>query len=278
MIELKGLTYSYTKGRNAVEGLNATITPGLYLLLGENGAGKTTLLSLMAGLLKPTAGECLIDGTESVRHAVATMESLFMLTDEMNFPGKTFNELMRFHGSYYPGHDAEAFRARIARLGLTGDEPIMTMSLGTRKKLSVAYVLSLGVKTLLLDEPFNGVDITSRNELRRMLGESMTDETTIIVSTHTPATLSALYDGLLVMHGGRLEVDAKAWEITGRLAFDTGFSRREGALYSEISEGFYKSVSVNNDGRETKIDYELLYSALNSPGRETIVKLLKENR
>ena len=67
MIELKNLTYAYRRGHVAIDNVTADLPSGIHLLLGENGAGKTTLLRLIAGLLIPTEGCCMIDGTTMTR-------------------------------------------------------------------------------------------------------------------------------------------------------------------------------------------------------------------
>lgn len=67
LITLDRLSFGYRTTKNVLWALTETITPGIWLLLGENGAGKTTLLSCMAGLLKPISGACLIDGVRRPR-------------------------------------------------------------------------------------------------------------------------------------------------------------------------------------------------------------------
>lgn len=84
MITLQNLNYRYKSGLQALHNVNAEITPGIHLLLGENGAGKTTLLHTIAGLRTATpASSCLIDGTPSALRLPSVQQKGFVITDEM---------------------------------------------------------------------------------------------------------------------------------------------------------------------------------------------------
>lgn len=169
MIVLNNLTYRYRKGAEALTDVSASIGPGIHLLLGENGAGKTTLLHVMAGLLYPSSGECLIDGEDASRRLPSELSRMFFLGDNMPFPAKTINEMSRIHAVFYPGFDPVQLQENLKSFGLTGDEPIAKMSLGNRHKSQVAYALALRTDILLLDEPANGLDISAKQALQSML-------------------------------------------------------------------------------------------------------------
>ena len=74
MIELKNVTYAYRRGFVALDKVTADVPSGIHLLLGENGAGKTTLLRLIAGLIIPTEGCCLVDGATMTRREPSTLK------------------------------------------------------------------------------------------------------------------------------------------------------------------------------------------------------------
>ncbi len=276
MINLEHLTYSYNKGTDAVNDATGKVTPGIWLLLGENGAGKTTLLKLMAGVLRPRTGVCRLDGEETALHAPSVMRRLFFLPDELEVPAQTVRALAAADGIFYPNFSQETLDSNLEAFGLNGKEEITRTSLGTRRKLLAAYALALGVDMLLLDEPANGLDIDSKKTLRRLMAGCVESEQTVIVSTHNISDLRELYDGLMLMHGGRLTVCLTADQILSRLSCVRSATAVPDALYSERSAGVVSSI-VRADGSENGgIDYTLLYSAVMS-GNTEIIKILSDN-
>lgn len=276
MINLEHLSYSYRKGADAVDDATGRVTPGIWLLLGENGAGKTTLLKLMAGLLRPRTGACRLDGEETALHAPSVMRRLFFLPDELDVPAQTVRALAATDGIFYPNFNQETLDSNLEAFGLDGKEEITRTSLGTRRKLLAAYALALGVDMLLLDEPANGLDINSKKTLRRLMAGCVESEQTVVVSTHNISDLRELYDGLMLMHEGRLAVCLTADEISSRLSCVRSATEIAGALYSERSAGVVSSI-IRAEGNETgDIDYALLYSAVMS-GNTEIIKILSDN-
>lgn len=276
MINLEHLSYSYRKGADAVDDATGRVTPGIWLLLGENGAGKTTLLKLMAGLLRPRTGACRLDGEETALHAPSVMRRLFFLPDELDVPAQTVRALAATDGIFYPNFNQETLNSNLEAFGLDGKEEITRTSLGTRRKLLAAYALALGVDMLLLDEPANGLDINSKKTLRRLMAGCIDSEQTVIVSTHNISDLRELYDGLMLMHGGRLAVCLTSDEISSRLSCVRSATEIAGALYSERCAGVVSSI-VRAEGNETgDIDYALLYSAVMS-GNSEIIQILSDN-
>ena len=276
MIELKDIEFSYTKkGFPALSGLTATIPPGVHLLAGENGAGKTTLLHIMAGLSLPTAGECLIDGIPSGGDIPSGMARTFLLEENTFFPAKTIRKFAELYSNFYPNFSQEQFLSNLVAFGLSGDEPMKSLSLGNRKKTQLAYVLALGVEVLLLDEPTNALDIQSKEILRRLIASSLRDGQTIIVSTHTVSELENLFDGAVMIPRSRLMFADTEEAVTERLAFEVSRVPEPDALYSETQVGRVLSILPAIPGDEpTRIDWRLLYSALHSPCRNAILKAL----
>lgn len=275
MITLDNVSYRYSKRLpEVIDGVTTRMAPGIHLLLGENGAGKTTLLHLLAGLLTPVTGTCDLDGDDLSARRPATMRRVFFLSDNMELPFKTINETARCHAVFYPSFSAEALAANLADFGLTGDERLKNLSLGARHKTLVAYALALGVDLLLLDEPANGLDIDAKKALRRMIARSMTDDNTVIISTHTVYDLEALYDGLLLLSHGKLLISRPTWQIAGRIGFVTSTNPLADALYQEPDAGVFRAIVPGNDDDESAVNYSLLYSAVMSDARDRILSLI----
>lgn len=277
MIELKDLEFSYRRnGAPALSGVTATIPPGVHLLAGENGAGKTTLLHIIAGLSAPTSGECLIDGCPCFNDVPSDKARVFLLEENMYFPCRTIRGFASVHSRFYPGFSQEAFLANLVAFGLSGDEPMRSLSLGNRKKAQLAYVLALGVDILLLDEPTNALDIESKDTLRRIIARSLTDSQTVIVSTHTVSELENLFDGAVMLTRSRLLFAGIEEDVVSRLAFEVGRLPDPDAIYSEIQVGRVLSILPAVEGDEpTRVDWRLFYSALHSPKRDELARAMR---
>ncbi len=277
MIEANNISYIYKNGAEALVNSTFTVGPGLYLMLGENGAGKTTLLHVLSGLLYPATGSVTINGMNVDRREPSTLGNLFFLPEAMELPAPSVNSFANLHSKFYPRFNADALAANLADFGMTGNEPFSALSFGTRHKSVLAYVLALGVDYLFLDEPANGLDIQSRHHLRRMMARSMTDESTVIVSTHTVSDLEQLFDGVMILHHGRVVLSSKTSEIARRLNFVTTVERPENALYMEQEMGLYHAIIPNVTGEYTEVDYRMLYSSLFSPASAMIISILNNS-
>lgn len=275
MIKLENLSFKYAcPFDNAVDGVTAGIGPGIHLLLGENGAGKTTLLRLVAGLLPPTAGKCEIGGDDTSCRRPSVVRKVFFLPDEMVLPTRTIREFAGIHSVYYPGFSEEVFDRNLHDFGLDGNEDAASLSLGMRHKTMLAYVIALGVDVLLLDEPANGLDITSKKALRTMLARNIREDQTVIVSTHTVSDLRELYDGLIVLSKGRLLLCRPTWEIAERIRCVATPIPPMDRIFMEQEAGMFLSILPNDIGDAADINYGLLYSALLSPERDLLLSHL----
>lgn len=276
MISFNDLSYRYGKKTPALESITADIPEGIYLLLGENGAGKTTLLHLIAGLLKAIPeGACTLDGAPTALREPSVLTRTFFYSDEIPFPYRTIRQMVRHHAVFYPSFDPEMLEQNLADFEMTGNEPIDQFSLGNRKKAQLAYVLALHTDVLLLDEPANGLDITSRTKLLRMMARCVSENQTVIISTHTVWDFQNLFDGLLVLGHGRLLVNMPIWEIAGRVRFVHSPAPVEGAIYQEPEFGRFKAIVPNTAADETTdVDFVVLYNALQSPASRNLVELL----
>lgn len=278
MITLDNLSYCYRHSRrNAISGITAEIGPGIHLLLGENGAGKTTLLHIIAGLRTPAMpGECTIDGVDTAIRCPEIMQRVFLVSDEMRFPFKTIDEMVRYHSVFYPSFDPGMLHRNLATFGMTGREPIDSFSLGNRKKAFLAYAFALHTDILLLDEPANGLDISAKQQTLNMMAECIDDTQTVILSTHTVADFQQLFDSVIVLSAGNLVLNAPIYGITGRVNFVNTDTPPADAIYIEQSLGRFRAIVPHRpESIDTDIDYVLLFNALQSPGsRHALLSLL----
>lgn len=274
MFKINNVSYYYRKGINAVEAASAEIGPGIHLLLGENGAGKTTLLHLMAGLLFPKSGECLIDDVNTAMRTPETTGRMFFMPDEFTCPFSTIAELARRHGLFYPSFNYELMYANLEDFGLTGKEKLRSLSLGMRRKSYMAYAMALGVDYLFLDEPTNGMDINSKKALRKIMTRCISDEQCVIVSTHNVHDLYSMFDSIIVMRHGRLRLSMSIGDVLERVAFVSSPSPVEGCIYQEPDMGLFKAIIPNEHHIDTEMDYPLFYSAIMAPVGDMFIDFL----
>lgn len=280
MIEITNLTYRYGKSRtDALSDITATIRPGIHLLLGENGAGKTTLLSLIAGWLKASPAESItIDGVPAAWREPSVSGRTFFLNDNLILPMPTIDQMVKYHAPFYPKFSLETLNDCMNAFGLNSAEKIDRFSLGNRKKALLSYSLALHTDYLLLDEPTNGLDITSRQIILELMARHCYDDQTVIVSTHTVLDLKNLFESVIALAGSRLMLSVSLAEIERKLAFVSTDSPVKGAIYMRPSLGKIDSiVPVGIAGRETEVDYPLLFNALQSDSAAALLKILNSD-
>lgn len=272
MIELKKVTFTYKGSKSpALSDITAQVGSGLYLLAGENGAGKTTLLHVISGLAHPQTGTSKIDSHPSSTNNPAEMGDVFLLEDNMKFPGKTIRVFQKLHSRFYPSFSEEMFEANLKAFGQTGNEPMESHSLGNLKKAQLSYVLALGVKVLLLDEPTNALDIEGRETLRKLIATNLCENQTIVVSTHTVSDLDNLFDGAMIMHRSKLLFAGTEDDVAEKLAFEYSKQLDLDSLYSENIAGRYLNIYPSDGREETRVDWKALYMALHSDKSQRII-------
>ncbi len=188
-ISLRALTRRFGD-LTAVDGLTFDVAPGeLFGLVGPDGAGKTTTLRMLAGVLRPTAGDALIGGVsvardpEGVKHRIAYMSQRFGLYTDL-----TVRENIDFYADLYQVPDAQR-PARLERLyhfsnlGPFEHRLAGQLSGGMKQKLGLCCALVHQPEILLLDEPTFGVDPISRRDLWFILHEMVAQGVTVLVST-----------------------------------------------------------------------------------------------
>lgn len=194
----------------ALDGATFALAPGRVTgLVGMNGSGKSTLFKAVVGLVRPTSGRVLVQGTgtQAARRRGATAYVPQSEDVDWTFPLSVHDVVMT--GRY--GHlgltrrprraDHDAVRHALARADLTdlADRQIGALSGGQRKRAFVARGLAQGADLMLLDEPFAGVDKRSEATITALLRELAADGRTILVSTHDLASLAELCDDAMLI-------------------------------------------------------------------------------
>lgn len=275
MISIKNLEYGYSSSKHVFDNLNLELPDGhIYGLLGKNGIGKTTLLSILAGALF-AKGEYDIDGIDPRKRNNDLMEQVRLDVDldinptmGINFATKP-QTLANILADLYPNFDKAFLQKAIERLEVPTGKRLYKMSMGEQRKALAALSLACNTRYLFMDEPTNGMDITSRTEFKKLVAEQYatpcneeaTVDKTIVISTHQVDDLEGLIDSVIILGKENVLLCATLEEIGKKLKF--GFATPEDTvLYSESGANGEECVMRNDSGMEMPVNTRLLFSAV----------------
>lgn len=248
MLELKLDRLSKHYGQKiAVDQVSFTFSRGVYGLLGANGAGKTTLLRMICGILQPTSGEVLADGTSAYGMGGEYRRLLGYLPQDFGYyPEFTAQRYMMYLASLkaLPPELARQKTAELLELvELSGERQhkIKTFSGGMVRRLGIAQAMLNDPEILIMDEPTSGLDPKERIRFRNIIS-SLSKNRTVILSTHIVSDVEFIADRILLMKGGRLIHSGNVEEILapvrGRVwEFEAG---------EEEAERFGRRFAVSN--------------------------------
>lgn len=262
MIKIENISYGNKSNHPIFNDISLEIGNGIYGLLGENGVGKTTLIHLLCGLLFPWKGECSIDGMNPAKREPALLSRYFFLPEEMQMPSESISAFATRHSAFYPHFNHKEFEQNLEELKIDRKQKLSAVSYGQQKKAMLAYAFALHTPLLILDEPTNGLDITSRQALKRIISRSIDDDSTLLISTHQAHDFENLLDHLIILGEGEILLNRSLDEISQRLLFARTDSLPEDSIYSEQELPGYFSVLPNEEEEENTPDIELLYKAM----------------
>ena len=254
MIKIENISYGYKPKQPIFNDISLEVGNGIYGLLGENGVGKTTLIHLICGLLFPWKGECKIDNCNSVQRSPELLCHYFFLPEEMQMPTESIYQFAARHSVFYPRFSRKDFEQNLEELHIDGKQKLSAVSHGQQKKAMLAYALALHTPLTLLDEPTNGLDITSRQALKRIISRTVDDESTLFISTHQAHDFENLLDHLIILSEGEILLNRSLDEISERLLFARTAYLPEDSLYSEQDLHGYFSILPNEEGEENTPD------------------------
>ncbi len=262
MIQINNLNFSYSKKRELYKGLNFTSKDGSIIgLLGKNGAGKSTLLKIMAGLLKPLSGDINILNHVPYKRNPNYLQQVFFVNEELNIPSVTIQCYTSSLSPFYPNFDKNKLDQLLNQFELDKKSNLGKLSYGQKKKFIIAFALSTNCKLLIMDEPTNGLDIPSKAQFRKVLAGSLTEEQTVIISTHQVKDVENLIDRIVIVENGQVIFNNNLIEITEQFSFSSSSTIPQDAFYNEVAPGGYKTITPNI-GIDTTIDIELLFNAI----------------
>jgi ABC-2 type transport system ATP-binding protein len=210
MIRLEGLTKRYGTF-TAVDGIDLHVPRGeLFGFLGPNGAGKTTTLRMIAGILRPTAGQITLGGVDLIADPMKAKAMLGFIPDRpFVYEKLTGAEFLRFVAGLY-GQDGDAVERRIAELFAVfelshwKDELIEAYSHGMRQKLIISSALVHRPELIVVDEPMVGLDPRGARLLKDIFRQFTSRGGTVLMSTHTLEVAEAMCDRIAIIQSGRI--------------------------------------------------------------------------
>lgn len=210
MIEVKDLTFSYGKDKQALHGLNFTVEDGeIFGFLGPNGSGKSTTQKILTGILKGHGGMVSLFGKD-IRSA-HTQEFFQKIGVLFEFPYLYANlsalDNLHYFSSFYPKEQLRDAEEVLDELEFKRDflrKPVSSYSKGMRQRVSMARALISNPKLLFLDEPTSGLDPTGAVLFRRIIEKERRKGTTVFVTTHNMLDADLLCDRVAFISNGNI--------------------------------------------------------------------------
>jgi len=208
-IQINGIHKSFGS-LNALKGIDLTIAQGeFFALLGPNGAGKSTLISILAGLIKPSAGNISVMGFDVVNQYQKARQLLGIVPQELVFdPFFNVREMLRFQAGYFGrGPENDVWVDEILEgLGLADKAHVNMRKLsgGMKRRALIAQALAHKPPVIVLDEPTAGVDVELRQMMWEFIKKLNNQGHTIILTTHYLEEAEALCNRVGMMKQGQI--------------------------------------------------------------------------
>lgn len=230
ILEIQDLTHVYSAGtpfeHRALENVSFSVQPGEFIgIIGHTGSGKSTLMQHMNGLLKPTSGKILLDGTDIWQDKATTRQTRFRVGLVFQYPEyQLFEENVYKDIAFGPKNmglskDEIDRRVRSAArvVGLTDrqlEASPFDLSGGQKRRVAIAGVIAMEPEVLILDEPTAGLDPEGREEILKNIQDYRREKNaTIMMVSHSMNDVARLTDRLLVMNGAHLAMDGTPSEV-----------------------------------------------------------------
>ena len=210
MIEVKNLTFSYNKDKQALHGLDFTVKDGeIFGFLGPNGSGKSTTQKILTGILKGHGGKVSLFGQDiSSAHDPKFFQKIGVLFE---FPYLYANlsavDNLNYFSSFYPKEQRRDVGELLNMLEFKPDflkKPVSSYSKGMRQRVSMARALVSNPRLLFLDEPTSGLDPSGAVLFRRIIEQERKKGTTVFVTTHNMMDADLLCDRVAFISNGNI--------------------------------------------------------------------------
>ena len=202
MLESKEITKVFG-GNTAVDHVSLKLEGGhVYAMLGPNGSGKTTWMKLAAGLLKPSYGMVCFNGEpvsiESRKYVA------YMSTEPYFYTWMTIKDVGKYYQDFFEDFSYDQYLKLLQQMELTEKLKTKALSSGMMAKLKIAVTMARDAQVYMLDEPFNGIDLLARDEIRACILSYATEDKLLLLSSHLVEEMEAIADRAVFIKEGRL--------------------------------------------------------------------------
>lgn len=208
MLSIKNLSKKfYTK--EVLSAINVELKPGrIYGLLGPNGSGKTTLMRIVANIIQNTKGEVKVNGLSLGKETKKIVA--FMPTSNFFPKWMKIKDTVDYFNDFYKDFNKEMCYEILQRESLDLNLKVKDLSTGMTEKLKIALTISRNAKVILLDEPFNGIDIIAKDSIKKMIVQASNSMNTIMVSSHLIDDMESLLDDVILLKEGKVVLKSSA--------------------------------------------------------------------
>lgn len=265
MIAVENLSFTYRRSKKDVlNDFSLLFERGkIYGLLGKNGAGKSTLLYLMTGLLTPRAGRVMYHDTNVRRRLPVTLQDMFLVPEEFELPAISLVSYIELNSPFYPKFSKEDMVKYLHYFELDMDLHLGALSMGQKKKVFMSFALATNTSLLIMDEPTNGLDIPGKSQFRKFIASGMTDDKTIIISTHQVRDVDKILDHVTIIEDSKVLLNESTASICQKLFFTESDDRSlvGDALFASPSVQGNFLILLNSGDDESEINLEVLFNA-----------------
>lgn len=205
IIEVNNVTKDYGQGKG-IFGVNITVKKGeVFGFLGPNGAGKTTTIRNLLGFIRPTKGECFIDGMDCYREAAKIQENLGYLPGEITFlEDLSGKQMLDFIASMKGIKDKTRMHELMDIFELDPRGKIKKMSKGMKQKIGIICAFMGNPEIIVLDEPTSGLDPLMQNRFIELILEEKNKGKTIFMSSHIFEEVERTCDRTAIIKDGKI--------------------------------------------------------------------------
>jgi ABC-2 type transport system ATP-binding protein len=211
MIEVKQITKKFGR-KKVLDGVTFTAKKGeITCLIGINGVGKTTILKAIMNLSPINSGEILIDGEKI---STKSYEKITFIPDTITMlPQMTIKQTMVFMKDFYQSWNQKRATELLQFFQLDENTRISDLSKGNAAKVNLLLGLALDVEYLLMDEPFSGIDIFSREQIANVFASHLIEDRGVIITTHEINDIEHLIDKVILLNNGKVLTEFNAEEM-----------------------------------------------------------------